>query len=286
MTHPELRRIPVNGLELALAVWNPDATNTALLLHGYLDQKRSFDAVAQLLPSSWRLIAVDWRGYGESDRVASGGTYHLWDHVRDLDALWDALALQSPVIIGHSMGANAAILLCGSGLRTPRGLALLESLGPPGEAAVDGPTRLADAVRARRVARRVRILSSEEEGVRRIRETNPHLTEDGVIRLAAHSMRALGDGTFTWRWDPALQGPPPYRYTEEGVQEFLRRLTAPLLVVHAQQGYLPPPDMQPDRYACVPHARVEALASVGHHVHVDAPQRLAEILGDWLGKLP
>lgn len=54
-----------------------------------------------------RVITMDVRGRGLSDRAPSGG-YRLIDYAADVAALVDQLALERPVILGHSMGARVA----------------------------------------------------------------------------------------------------------------------------------------------------------------------------------
>jgi pimeloyl-ACP methyl ester carboxylesterase len=62
-----------------------------------------FQALADELSSTHCVFAYDLRGRGDSDKPESG--YSLPIHAEDLAEIIDALELERPVIIGHSLGA-------------------------------------------------------------------------------------------------------------------------------------------------------------------------------------
>ena len=77
-----------------------------VLIHGYLDSWRIWESCLPYLATSFRLIAVTLRGFGESDKPQSG--YEMADFARDIDAFMDAIDLSSAIIVGHSMGGLIA----------------------------------------------------------------------------------------------------------------------------------------------------------------------------------
>jgi pimeloyl-ACP methyl ester carboxylesterase len=77
-----------------------------IMLHGYTDSSFSFSRVLPLMPAHLRVIAVDQRGHGNSDRPASG--YSVDAFASDLLSLMDALAIDSATLVGHSMGSFVA----------------------------------------------------------------------------------------------------------------------------------------------------------------------------------
>jgi pimeloyl-ACP methyl ester carboxylesterase len=62
-----------------------------------------FQALADELSKTHRVIAYDLRGRGDSDKPESG--YSLPIHAEDLAEIIDALELEHPVVLGHSLGA-------------------------------------------------------------------------------------------------------------------------------------------------------------------------------------
>ncbi len=59
-----------------------------------------------LLEARYRLVAFDWRGFGESDIAAGISTMEMF--ADDLAGLMDLLGIQSAVLCGLSMGGYAA----------------------------------------------------------------------------------------------------------------------------------------------------------------------------------
>lgn len=65
--------------------------------------------VAAGLSARYRVLAVDMRGRGLSDKPATG--YSMPQHAGDIAGLMDALAIEQAVICGHSFGGLIAIVL-------------------------------------------------------------------------------------------------------------------------------------------------------------------------------
>ncbi len=107
-----------------------------LAVHGITATSFAWLATAAALADDVSLIAVDLRGRGDSGRLP--GPFGLDAHVEDLIAVLDALALERPVVLGHSMGAYIAARL---GARHPdrvSDLVLVDGgLTVPGSADVD-----------------------------------------------------------------------------------------------------------------------------------------------------
>lgn len=78
-----------------------------VLLHGLASNARIWDLTAPHLTSRFRVIALDQRGHGLSDKPDEG--YTFGEVSGDLAALIQALALERPLIVGHSWGGNVAV---------------------------------------------------------------------------------------------------------------------------------------------------------------------------------
>lgn len=76
-----------------------------LLLHGLTSNHQMFYREIGYLKDKFRLIALDSRGHGESDRPDE---FTLDDHISDTIALLDHLELDSVNILGISMGSYIA----------------------------------------------------------------------------------------------------------------------------------------------------------------------------------
>ena len=74
-----------------------------VLAHGFSDNGLCWTRVAQVLEKDYDVIMADARGHGLSDAPESG--YSAEDHAADLAGLIQALHLDKPALMGHSMGA-------------------------------------------------------------------------------------------------------------------------------------------------------------------------------------
>jgi pimeloyl-ACP methyl ester carboxylesterase len=93
------------GVRLAVRDSGGDGT-PAVLLHGLGAPQRSWDRVAPLLASHLRVVTYDQRGHGASAATAD---YSLDAFLADLQAVRDALALEQPLLVGHSFGGLLAV---------------------------------------------------------------------------------------------------------------------------------------------------------------------------------
>jgi pimeloyl-ACP methyl ester carboxylesterase len=105
-----------------------EATRTTLLLsHGLTANARMFEPLANLLAPDYRVIAVDLRGRGLSDKPSAG--YSMAEHTADIIGLMDALGLERCIVGGHSFGGLLTIFLAAEyGERVERAI-LLDAAG-------------------------------------------------------------------------------------------------------------------------------------------------------------
>lgn len=77
-----------------------------VLLHGTSANHAVWTPVAEVLANQARVISVDQRGHGRSDKPMTG--YGGEDFASDLITVLDALDEPTAVVVGHSMGARNA----------------------------------------------------------------------------------------------------------------------------------------------------------------------------------
>jgi pimeloyl-ACP methyl ester carboxylesterase len=95
-----------DGVKIHLAEWS-GREPTILCIHGITANCRCWDVIASGLAPDCRVLAMDLRGRGRSDKPATG--YSVEQHGRDILALLEDLKLQRPVLMGHSLGAFIAL---------------------------------------------------------------------------------------------------------------------------------------------------------------------------------
>jgi len=95
-----------------------------LLLHGLFGRATTWHETARWLTPHFRVVGLDQRGHGLSDKPAQG--YSMEQYVADAERAITKLGLGPTVIIGHSMGALIAWLLAARRPDLVRGLVLVD----------------------------------------------------------------------------------------------------------------------------------------------------------------
>jgi non-heme chloroperoxidase len=95
-----------DGIRLNYLHGGPTDGAAVILLHGITDSSFSYSRVLPLMPPELRVIALDQRGHGDSDRPADG--YTMDDFAGDVIGTMDALGITRATLVGHSMGSFVA----------------------------------------------------------------------------------------------------------------------------------------------------------------------------------
>ena len=117
------RDITLSGLRLAYRDYAGEG-RPVVLLHGVASNARIWSPVAPLLTPRFRVLAVDQRGHGQSDKPSSG--YDFPSVVGDVRELIEALGLERPLVAGHSWGGNVALELAARHPERVAGLVLVD----------------------------------------------------------------------------------------------------------------------------------------------------------------
>lgn len=297
--------------------WGLATTQTPLviLVHGWMDVSASWQFMVDALDddtlANRHVIAPDWRGFGHTRPVHAQATYPshygqtdhyaFVDYLADLDQLIPRLNIQSgrpanaPVdLIGHSMGGNVAMMYAGVRPERIRRLVNLEGFGMPASRPSQAPGRYAkwlDAVdEIGRGELTLKTYDSLEGVSRRLMKTNPRLGSDKALWLAQHWAAANDQGQWEILGDPAHKVIHALLYRVEEVQEVWKRITAPVLVIEAEDDSLSQWFRQGEytrdefhqRLEAVPHCQRHVVPDAGHMLHHDQPQALARLLEDFL----
>lgn len=104
-----------DGVELGYRQWNRNAKGVPVILqHGYIANARVNwvlpGIVFRLTMAGHRVIAMDARGHGRSDKPQDAAAYGESRMARDISCLIDELGLPVVDLVGYSMGATVALL--------------------------------------------------------------------------------------------------------------------------------------------------------------------------------
>ena len=125
MTAMDVQRVEVTGgVSLNVHSWDGDDV-PFLLVHGLASNARLWDGVAAgLAAQGHRVVAVDQRGHGRSDKPDEG--YDFETVCADLGVLIDALGLERPVAVGQSWGGQVVVELAARSPELVRGIACVD----------------------------------------------------------------------------------------------------------------------------------------------------------------
>jgi pimeloyl-ACP methyl ester carboxylesterase len=265
-------------LKLHYVDWGNHDKPLAILVHGGRDHARNWDFVALALRERFHIVAPDLRGHGDSD-WAIGGAYSITDHVLDLGQLMNALEPTGPVtLIGHSLGAGIVLQRAGVFPAAVKAMVAIEGLGPPGAMLRETPAyeRMESWVADMRALaqRKPREYSTIEQAMTRMREANPHLTEEMARHLTIYSVRRNENGTFSWKYDNYTRATSPYLFNLKDAMEIWSRIRCPTLLVRGDSSWAG--DWERDgRLDAFRSAELVTIKQAGHWVHHD---QLAEFL--------
>lgn len=291
------RDLPVRGLNYRLREWIVGAQASAseqsiasearllVLLHGYMDIGASFQFMVDCLQARWRVVALDWRGFGAS---SAGTVDSFWfpDYLGDLDAVLDALSPDQPVrLVAHSMGGNIAMVYAGVRPQRVAGVVNLEGFGLKAVGAEIAPSRYATWLDELRRPMRLRDYASLDAVAGRLMKNNPRLPLDKALFLATHWSRPDAEGRLVLQADPAHRrvNPVPYRLDE--VLACWRAIEAPVLWVSsdaddASHRFTRTAEYR-QRLTAIARLKEMEVPDAGHMLHHDQPAIVARLVEEF-----
>jgi pimeloyl-ACP methyl ester carboxylesterase len=258
------------GLSLNVCAWGDPGAPPLILLHGVRDHARSWDRVAEAFAGSYRVLAPDLRGHGDSE-WAKGGFYPSEGYVFDLAELIETLGLKRFDVIGHSLGGNVGLRYAALFPDKVRRLVAIEGLShSPKLVAKPVETRLSDWIaRQREIAGRPpRRYASLQEATARLAAEHPRLDPEFAAHLARHGVRDNADGSVSFKFDPALRVFPPVELPAEEAWRLWSLVACPALLVYGAQSWASNP-VEDGRARHFRDARVATLEGAGHWAHHD-----------------
>ncbi|HET8628438.1 MAG TPA: alpha/beta hydrolase [Thermomicrobiales bacterium] len=273
MTTPRDGFVSANGLTLHYLDWG-GAGPPLVLLHGLRDQAHGWDEVAPLLVPHGRVLALDQRGHGGSDRPPAG--YAPEDFAADVAAFCAVLDLRRPVIVGHSLGGRTALTLAGLRPGLARGYVIVD-VGARGDAGV----LAADVARLRDG---YGPFGTVEDAVAAL--VGPGRAPNAATRrYVAYNLRPTGDGRLAWRYDldaavATLRLGRPRDFSAAAAA-----IGVPVLLVRGGRSDVLSREEAARVAALIPDCTLVELPGVGHLVPQVRPAALAAAIVAWLPRV-
>ena len=281
---PEELEIQTSTMRLSAKCWGEPEGMPVLAFHGWLDNAATFDHLAPFL-KDFRLVSIDLPGHGFSEHKPSSSSYHFSDIIVEMLEVLNVLGWQSFSILGHSMGAGVASYLAGTIPEKIKSVILIEGLGSLAQKAEKMPEILRDSAEQwQQLADKKLPLYPDIETAVKVRHHVGGIEESSVRTLVARGLKPL-EGGFTWRSDPKLKIKSRHYLTEEQACAFLREITAPVLLIEAEnskQDQWKELLLKRVRHVKILHHR---KVSGDHHLHLDKPQEVAAVIHEFLQQI-
>jgi pimeloyl-ACP methyl ester carboxylesterase len=126
MTEPMMKKGKGDGVEIQLALWDGKRENV-LCIHGLTANCRCWDTIISKLIPQFRVLAMDLRGRGLSDKPPKG--YSVAQHVQDVHCLLEDQGLERVTLMGHSLGAYVCLAFAAQYPERVKKLILLDGAG-------------------------------------------------------------------------------------------------------------------------------------------------------------
>ncbi len=274
-------------LKLQFWDWGTENKPALVLVHGGLDHARNWDWVARALRDDYHVYALDLRGHGNS-QWATGAMYNIAEHVLDVSALLDIIGEFPIYLIGHSLGGIIVLHYSGIYPSRVKKAVSIEGIGFPPNHRVHGPAsermrRWIEDVR-KTESREPRAYSDLASAVQRMKQANPHLSDDVARHLTLHGTNWNSDGSIVWKFDNYARALPPYGHRMDEVAEIYSHITCPVLQFWSAEHFARGVEQDP-RVTAIQNNRIVSVENAGHWVHHDQLQLFLRETKQFLAEL-
>jgi pimeloyl-ACP methyl ester carboxylesterase len=285
-----MARVRAGDIELGWREWG-EGDVTVVFIHGNLASKDWIELAAPFFPSGLRVIGIDWRGCGDSDRpppTKNYANYSMRQHALDMLAALDTLKIPFCHLATHSTGG---IIAARMELMQPNRFGRVFALDPV--------TPLGLSFNDEQIGL-FRTMMNSRDFTRAMMATaavslfEPESLAPGVtprFRDGLGDVRAFFDRIVEQTFGVAEGiwiGTPTNLNLERESRELERRmpeLKHPHLVLWGEKdGWIPPSDLK-TMAAAMPDCRLVVVPGIGHSMNLELPTLYAGYFGAWFGGL-
>ncbi|WPQ61680.1 alpha/beta hydrolase [Chitinophaga sancti] len=228
-----------------------------ILLHGLMTNGLCWTDLARKLEKDYDVIMPDARGHGQSDVPDEG--YQYEDLANDVAGLIHALELRLPFLIGHSMGGMMAAVVAS---RKPDLIKRVVLADPPFiNLKVQQDVWDSDVAGQHRKVLQLPL----EAVIADVRARHPHRSAETIALFAKARLQTSIAAFEVLR--------PPY----PDYKILVSKIDIPALLVFGDRGVV-----TMDVAKELQGLQVKQIADAGHSLHMDQPERFADIIQTFL----
>ena len=275
---PERHEVKVRDINFNYVEWKGSGPQI-LMLHGDMRTGRSFDAMSRELNGRYNVIAIDARGYGDSDWPETG--YPIADRVEDLSSFCKATRITNAIGIGHSLGGGIMSLCSNRYEEIFQTLILLE---PDFVFDEDFYHRALS-----RSSRQHRSWKDREhlKGYLKKHKIASRWREDVIEDVIAHETQDLHDGSIAMKWSMKTFELDNGSATFYDLRPEFRATSKPILFILSEDNQQYYSDLS-NIARGKPGIKSIVINGAGHNMYMEKPDIVAKVIDSYLtgGSLP
>jgi pimeloyl-ACP methyl ester carboxylesterase len=236
------------------------------LLHAFPLNADMWQPQIRALPAGWRLIAPDYRGFGESS-LSSSPTMN--DLAGDAVDLLDKLEIHEAVVAGCSMGGYVAFELLASASAYVKGLVMVD-------------TRAGADTEEGRAGRRKMLEKIQQEGARAIAdEMTPKLLGPSTQRDRPDLVKHV-HSTIAAASPAAIAMAVTAMMERKDMTAALGAISVPTLIIAGVEDTLIPLPAMQQMHVAIKGAQFHTIDSAGHLPNLEQPDAFDQLLHQFL----
>ena len=264
-----------------------------------MDNACSFDGLAPKLPNeTHNFVAIDLPGHGYSTHFPLGMTYRLSDTFTVLRYVKDCMDWEKFSIIGHSLGAGIGIWyssifneevdrLISLDLVNVAPLTLESHVKRTKNSILSGVSTFNKLSGAKIPTYEYIDAVSRAFMANQMAHGINSITQESVETLMKRGLTKVGD-KYTWSADLRLRVPPAFYTVEEQVLHYAANIKCPMMLLKAAEShyYMPAEIAKRIIKTYINHNPNFEMHKIqgGHHVHLNQPERVSDLICEFLLK--
>lgn len=265
------RHTVVRSLRFHFSEWGEPGAPQILLLHGGNQSAHSWDLVSLHLSDRYHVFALDQRGHGDSE-WSRDQDYSIDAKAADVLAFIENQGIESPVIMGHSMGGRVTMQVALARPDLARGIVLVD-VGP--ELSPAGVEVIANFV-----TRNVEF-DDLEEFLDNVVKYDKFRSREHIARTVKYNMLRRADGKYISKVDHRRV---PVTSSELTLDD-MRTLPCPVLIVRGGESDILEPEAAQRFADALPDGRLVTVPNCGHNVHSGNTPGFLEAIGPFLAEV-
>jgi pimeloyl-ACP methyl ester carboxylesterase len=239
-----------------------------VLIHGYTDNARDWVPLIPYLNKHYRLIVVDIRGHGQSDKPEC--CYARIDFAYDIKLLLDSLHIQKADIVGHSLGSMITQVLAEQWPDRVRKVILISSTGGPKPGTLPRKPAYDFASEIRKLQEPI----DPDSPFMVEWWASPTPVNEEFIRRQRRDAANIPLGV----WLAVLE----QGANTADIQSLLPKLKAPTLLIWGSKDPIMEEEVRQSLRDALPAAKVKVFEGLGHNPFWEDPEAVAKVINGYL----